>query len=160
MKLSKNYKVCEDLFKGDFPANPRLLFVKNPGSELSKDYLLKVAQESATSVLSSPESLIKTLAQEEKTTQEISKEEKDFVKEYVENSVPKPDQRLIEEIGDLPQFHWVSGFQSRGKSPPGGNMRFFGKVNQNQNYNVVLYYKRSVQKKCSTWNTSRIKKTG
>ncbi|CAK8678261.1 PIH1 domain-containing protein 2-like [Clavelina lepadiformis] len=98
IKLSKNYRPCKELFKGDLPANPRALFIKNPQSEFSDEDIRNLVETGKTpeDILSSPETLLEKLST--KDTAPSNQKENDFVKNFMDNKGETNHKKLIEEV--------------------------------------------------------------
>nr|CAB3264873.1 PIH1 domain-containing protein 2-like [Phallusia mammillata] len=102
LNLCKKYDLCKYIYKGDLPANPRSLFIKNPNAEFQQAELMKMASQNPSDILSSPETLLKNLNLDEDAAQEQTPmPEVDFMKSFAKTN-EKPKTKLIEEIGKEP----------------------------------------------------------
>lgn len=100
--MKDNFEICQDIYKGVFPADPKRLFDKNPQQDLSESSVRELLKGNsfAGETLSSPESLLKTLSSEN------DEQESNIKTDYVENALNvnnKASKILVEEIGEFEQ---------------------------------------------------------
>jgi len=118
VSVSKNFKLHKEMFVGIFPANPRSLFLSNEQLQDPMEMFTSKegGKESFESLLSSPESLLKSLGTEKsKTKRSINDDDKKLIDEIISNSkegLNKKSVKLIEEIDsqtNSPDYHFIDG---------------------------------------------------